>query len=171
MNAALVSNLERLRGVCSRFPESVIALLARFSLAATFWLSGQTKITGFAVNVIEGRYEFGWPSLGPSTVFLFEEEYKLPLIPPEPAAYLAATAEHVLPVLLLVGLATRASALGLLGMTLVIQIFVYPGAYAVHGTWAALLLYLIARGPGAISLDRLVWPRLARSTPARGTRS
>jgi putative oxidoreductase len=62
-------------------------------------------------------------------------------------------AEHVFPFLLLIGLATRFSALALLGMTLVIQLFVYPDAYATHGTWAALLLYLMARGPGALSID------------------
>jgi putative oxidoreductase len=69
---------------------------------------------------------------------------------------LAATAEHVLPLLILVGLATRFSALGLLGMTLVIQLFVYPGAYATHGTWAAVLLVLIAHGPGKVSLDHWI---------------
>jgi len=69
---------------------------------------------------------------------------------------MAATAEHLLPLLLLLGLATRFSALGLLGMTLVIQLFVYPGAYATHATWAAALLYLVARGPGLFSIDHLL---------------
>ena len=68
-------------------------------------------------------------------------------------APMAATAEHLFPLLILIGLATRFSALALLGMTLVIQLFVYPGAYATHGTWAAVLLVLIARGPGMLSVD------------------
>lgn len=75
---------------------------------------------------------------------------------------MAAFAEHLFPILLLVGLATRFSALALLGMTLVIQVFVYPGAYPTHGVWAAVLLYLIAQGPGALSLDRWIATRCAR---------
>jgi putative oxidoreductase len=86
-------------------------------------------------------------------VALFQEEYKLPLLAPALAAPMAAVAEHVFPLLILVGLGTRFSALALLGMTLVIQVLVYPGAYATHGTWAAVLLYLIVHGPGALSLD------------------
>lgn len=137
----------------SRIPESLIAFIARFSIAAVFWKSGQTKVQGFAVDLVSGEFELGWPRLSDSAVALFQDEYKLPLIAPELAAPLAALAEHVFPVLLLIGLATRFSALALLGMTLVIQVFVYPDAYATHGTWAALLLYLIARGPGALSID------------------
>ena len=75
------------------------------------------------------------------------------MIPPELAARLATTAEHVFPVLLILGLMTRLSALGLLGMTAVIQIFVYPSAWQTHGLWATCFLILIARGPGAWSLD------------------
>ena len=91
-----------------------------------------------------------------SAVALFRDEYKLLLLPPELAALLAASAEHGLALLLLIGLATRLSALGLLGMTLMIQLLVYPGAYATHGTWAALLLMLVARGPGWLSLDQFL---------------
>jgi putative oxidoreductase len=151
------------RGRCERLPHSAIALLARFSIAAVFWSSGQTKVEGLAINLVSGDFSLGWPRLTESAVTLFKDEYKLPLLPPELGATLAATGEHVLPILLLLGLATRLSALGLLGMTLVIQLFVYPGAYATHGTWAALLLLLIARGPGVFSLDHLLastgrWP-------------
>ncbi|GAC1606981.1 MAG: DoxX family protein [Ramlibacter sp.] len=121
-----------------------------------FWSSGQTKVEGFALNVVSGEFQPGWPRLSDSALALFREEYKLPFLSPEIAAPLAAAAEHLLPVLLLAGLATRFSALGLLAMTLVIQLFVYPGAYATHGTWAAVLLYLVARGPGAFSLDHLL---------------
>ena len=142
-----------------RIPNSLIALLARFSIAAVFWNSGQTKVEGLVLNFVSGDFVLGWPQLSGSALYLFESEYRLPFMPPELAAPLAAFAEHLFPLLLLFGLATRFSALALLGMTLVIQIFVYPSAYAVHGTWAALLLYLMARGPGVFSIDHLLAKR------------
>lgn len=145
--------------ICAAFgalPNSLVALLARFSIAAVFWNSGQTKVSGFVLNIVTGEFELGWPRLSDSALALFQDEYKLPFIAPELAAPLAAFAEHLLPLLLLVGLGTRFAALGLLGMTLVIQVFVYPDAYATHGTWAALLLYLMSRGPGAVSLDHWI---------------
>ncbi len=125
-----------------RIPNGFIALIARLVIATIFWRSGQTKVTGFHVN--------------DAAFYLFREEYKLPLIDPVVAAYLAATAEHLFPVLLVIGLASRASALALLCMTLVIEIFVYPDAYLTHGLWAVALLVIIARGPGAVSLDHLI---------------
>ena len=158
--AGLVGSLVRL---FERIPNSLIALLARFSIAAVFWNSGQTKVQGLALNFVSGDFAFGWPRLSDSALALFQDEYKLPFVPPELAAPLAAFAEHLFPLLLLFGLAARFSALALLGMTLVIQIFVYPDAYATHGTWAALLLYLMARGPGVFSIDHL----LARRRSAR----
>ena len=136
-----------------RIPHDLIAGLARWSLAATFWQSGQTKIEGFALNLVQGEWLWGWPHLADSAVALFRDEYKLPWIPPEWAALMAASAEHALPVLLLLGLFTRWAALGLLCMTLVIQLWVYPGAYMVHGLWAVALLYLMAHGPGRWALD------------------
>ena len=134
-------------------PHSFIAALARFSIAAVFWNSGQTKVEGFALDIVTGEWQLGWPRLAGNAVALFQDEYRLPLLAPGLAAALAALAEHVFPVLLLLGLATRFSALALLAMTLVIQVFVYPGAYATHGTWAAVLLYLVAQGPGRLSID------------------
>jgi putative oxidoreductase len=136
-----------------RIPNSLLALVARFSIAAVFWKSGQTKIQGFAVDIVNGEFTLGWPHLSDSVVGLFKDEYHLPLIPPEIAATLAATAEHLFPLLILLGFATRLSALALLGMTLTIQLFVYPDAYPTHGTWAAVLLYLMVHGPGKLSLD------------------
>ena len=136
-----------------RVPHSLIALLGRFSIAAVFWKSGQTKIEGLAIDIVDGSFQWGWPSLSPSAVDLFRDEYRLPLIDPAVAAMLAAFAEHVLPLLLLLGVATRFSAFGLLVMTAVIQLFVYPDAYPTHGVWATVLLYLVARGPGIVSLD------------------
>lgn len=119
----------------------VIAVTARLSIAAVFLQSGRTKVDG-VLHVTD------------SAVALFREEYKLPLLPPEIAAHLAAYAEHFLPLLLILGLGTRLAAVGLLGMTLVIEIFVYPEAWPTHLTWATALLYLAGRGAGVASLDR-----------------
>ncbi len=96
------------------------------------------------------------PRLADAVVDLFRDEYRLPLLPPELAAIMAAWAEHVFPALILLGLATRFSALALLAMTATIQVFVYPDAYPMHGVWAAVLLFLVARGAGPLSLDALV---------------
>lgn len=153
----------RLRGLilgCIRWmeaiPHSLIAALGRFSISAVFWSSGQTKVDGFALNIVTGELQLGWPRLSENAVALFQDEYRVPLLAPGLAAALAALAEHVFPVLLLLGLATRFSALALLTMTGVIQVFVYPGAYATHGTWAAVLLYLVAQGPGRLSVDHWI---------------
>ncbi|WP_018607820.1 DoxX family protein [Uliginosibacterium gangwonense] len=157
--ASAQKGLGLIRGYLTRIPHSLIAMLARFSMAAVFWKSGQTKVTGFAIDLIDGVFQPDWPHLNPSAVFLFRDEYRLPVLPPELAAMLAATAEHVFPVLLLLGLGTRFAALGLLGMTAVIEIFVYPDAYPVHGTWATVLLYLAANGAGWFSLDHWISTR------------
>lgn len=146
----------------SRIPDAWIALLARFSIAAIFWKSGQTKVQGFALDIVSGEFHFGWPRLSDSAVALFREEYRLPLIAPELGALMAASAEHFFPLLILLGLATRFSALALLGMTTVIQLFVYPDAYPTHGVWAAVLLFIIAKGPGPLSLDHLIARRFAQ---------
>lgn len=145
--------ISRANGLLARIPDSLIALVGRFSIAAVFWKSGQTKVQGFALDIVSGEFHIGWPRLSDSVVDLFRDEYRLPVIPPEVAAVAAAFAEHVFPTLLLIGLATRFSALALLGMTLVIQLFVYPDAYPTHGVWMAVLLFLAARGGGAVSLD------------------
>lgn len=134
--------LIRLNRLASGFPADPLALALRVFPALVFWQSGRTKVDGLMIK--------------DSTWFLFEQEYALPLIPPELAAVMATLAEHLLPVLLILGLATRLSALGLLGMTAVIQIFVYPDAWVTHGLWAAVLLAVIARGPGRWSLDHLI---------------
>ena len=120
---------------------AVLALAARFAIAGIFFLSGRTKVEGF-LTVNENAYT------------LFREDYKVPLLPPELAAHLATYAEHLFPVLLVLGLLTRLSALSLLGMTMVIQVFVYPDAWPTHLSWAALLLYLAGRGAGPLSIDR-----------------
>jgi putative oxidoreductase len=139
------------------WPDTIVLLLGRFALASVFWLSGQTKVEGFALDLIHGQLTFGWPVLKDSTIFLFEHEYALPLLPPALAAYMATLAEHILPILLLLGLATRVAAIGIFTMTMVIQIFVYPNAYAVHATWLTISILLIFRGPGRISIDHLLF--------------
>ena len=133
--------IQKLNLTLSAIPNTLVALGLRVFPALVFWQSGQTKVEGFAIK--------------DSTWFLFEHEYALPLIPHEAAAVMATVAEHLLPMQLILGLFTRLSAVGLLGMTAVIQIFVYPDAWMTHGLWAAPLLALVARGPGRLSLDHL----------------
>ena len=124
-------------------PEDLLALAARFGIGAIFWLSGRTKVDGL-LHVTDGA------------IALFRDEFKPPLIAPELAAHLAAYAEHLFPLLLFAGLCTRFSALALLGMTAVIEIFVYPDAWPTHLSWAAILLYLVRHGGGRLSLDHLL---------------
>jgi putative oxidoreductase len=156
---AAVSVVRRANSAFSAIPRSLIAFVGRFSIAAVFWKSGQTKVEGLAIDMIDGRFTLGWPHFADSTLDLFRDEYKLPFLPPETAAVMATTAEHVFPVLLLFGLATRLSATALLVMTLVIEIFVYPDAWPLHGVWATVLLYLMANGPGVLAVDHLLAKR------------
>lgn len=124
-------------------PASLLLLIARVSVASIFLLSARTKVEGlFTIKA--------------STYDLFSYEYQLPLIAPDIAAQLATVSEHLFPILLIVGLGTRMSAAALLVMTAVIQLCVYPAAWATHLSWAALLLPLIARGAGALSLEQLI---------------
>ena len=120
--------------------DDLLLIVARWGIASVFFLSGRTKVEGIL-------------TIKPSTYDLFASEYALPLIPSEWAARLATGAEHVFPVLLVLGLFTRTSALALLGMTTVIEIFVYPDAWPTHLSWTGLLLPLVARGGGKWSLD------------------
>jgi len=119
----------------------LLALAARFGIAGVFWASGRTKVDGLL-------------SVSDNAIALFADEYRLPLIAPELAAHLAAYAEHLFPLLLVLGLATRVSALALLAMTAVIQVFVYPDAWPTHLVWATALLYLAGRGGGRFAVDR-----------------
>jgi putative oxidoreductase len=122
-------------------PADLLLLVQRLGIAAIFFQSGRTKVEGL----------FTIPQ---TTIDLFELEYALPLLSPKVAAYLAAGAEHLFPVLLVLGFLTRLSAAALLGMTLVIQLFVYPDAWPTHLSWAGLMLPLIALGGGRFALDR-----------------
>jgi putative oxidoreductase len=116
---------------------------SRPTAAAGFWNSAQAKLAN-------------WDT----TIELFTEEYKVPLLPPEMAANMALGIQLAAPVLLVLGLLTRAAALVLLGMTAVIEIFVYPQAWPTHIQWAAMLLVLLCRGPGKLSLDHVIWQLL-----------
>jgi putative oxidoreductase len=125
-----------------KIPEWLVGLVIRVAIADVFWRSGQTKVSGWHVT--------------DTTIQLFRDEYKVPLIPPEIAANIAAVQEHLFSFLLVIGLASRLSALGLLSMTAVIEIFVYPESWPDHLLWSACLLYVISRGPGALSIDALI---------------
>lgn len=120
-------------------PYSVLAVPLRFAVATVFWNSAMTKLAN-------------WDT----AIALFTDEYKVPLLPPEITAYIAVTIELTTPVLLVLGLATRPAALVLLGMTTVIEVFVYPLAWPTHIQWAAMLLVLLCRGAGKLSLDHLL---------------
>ena len=122
--------------VLDRFPLSVLQLMLRVAIAAVFWSSGLTKIAS-------------WDT----TIALFRDEYMVPLLRPEIAAVISATFELSCSVLIILGLATRLATLPLLGMTFVIEVFVYPEYWAMHLMWASLLLFLLTKGPGVFSLD------------------
>ena len=123
--------------------EDILALVTRFGVAAIFFQSGRTKVDGLL-------------HIKDSTYSLFETEYHVPLLPPDVAARAATYSEHLFSILLVLGLFTRLSALAFLGMTAVIEIFVYPDAWPTHLSWAGLLLFLIARGGGRFSLDQVL---------------
>ncbi|HUW72843.1 MAG TPA: DoxX family protein [Methyloceanibacter sp.] len=147
--STLLDWLEAGRRLAERIPYSIVALVARLAVASVFWRSSQTKVDGFF-------------HIKDTTFFLFREEYKVPVLPPDLAAYLATYQEIIFSVCLVIGLFSRFSALALMVMVAVIQIFVYPEGWPEHILWFALLLLIIARGPGAISLDHLIWSRADR---------
>ena len=136
--------LTKMRDLLERIPYSFIALVARIATAVVFWRSGSVKLDDWA-----------------GTLNLFADEYKLPLVPPQIAAYAATAMELGGAVLMLLGLGARVVALAYLGMITVIQTFVYPNAWPTHVQWVAFLLILLARGPGALSLDALIARLLA----------
>jgi putative oxidoreductase len=133
------SRVTRITETLGRFPLSILQLLFRLAVASVFLKAGLNKVASWEM-----------------TVQLFQDEYKVPVLPAETAAALASTFEIGCSVLLIAGLATRLATLPLLGMIVVIQLFVYPGAYSEHLTWASILLFLFTRGPGTFSIDRLV---------------
>jgi putative oxidoreductase len=122
-----------------RIPYALLAIPSRLAVATVFWNSAQEHLAN-------------WDT----TLYMFQTDYALPFLPPVPAADMAVTIEVVTPILLVLGLFTRAAALVLLGMTTVIEVFVYPEAWPTHIQWVAMLLVLLARGPGKLSLDWLI---------------
>jgi len=144
-----IGRIEWLFGQLDRVPYAVLALPLRFAVATVFWNSGMTKLADWN-----------------ATLSLFTDEYQVPLLPPELAANLALAIEVTTPVLLVLGLLTRAAALLLLSMTAVIEVFVYPQAWPTHIQWAAMLLVLLCRGAGSFSLDALIQRIRARSKAA-----
>ena len=128
------------------FPMSIILLGMRFGVGMVFFNSGLLKYNS---------WEFA--------IKLFEDEYKLPLLDPTVAARLAMLNELTFPIFLFLGLATRLATLPLLGMVFVIEVFVYPQAWAEHLMWASMLVLLLTRGPGVFSLDYLIERHFAKS--------
>lgn len=141
--------LGQVRTLLERVPYTWLALPLRLAVAAVFWNSATAKLAN-------------WDTM----LALFSDEYQLPLIPPDIAAHLALTIEVTTPFLLVLGFMTRFAALVLLGMTAVIEIFVYPQAWPTHIQWAAMLLMLLCRGAGALSIDHLLWRRLGTRSEA-----
>ncbi len=131
-------------------PYSLLAIPLRLAVANVFWSSAMTKLASWS-----------------TTLYLFREEYRVPLLPPDIAAAMAASVELTTPFLLLFGFLTRGAAVVLLGMTLVIEVFVYPQAWPTHIQWAAMLLVLLCRGPGVYSVDHLIARRLGAAATRR----
>lgn len=138
--AKLYRSLASLHALLARFPLSIIQLAMRIAVGMVFFKSGLLKIRS---------WEFA--------VRLFQDEYQVPLLDPVLAARITVFTELTVPVLLFAGLATRFAALPLLGMVVVIQLFVYPQAWAEHLLWISVLFFLLLRGPGKLSLDYFIW--------------
>ncbi|MDE2005136.1 MAG: DoxX family protein [Rhodospirillales bacterium] len=143
--------LTRIPDLFGMIPYWLVALTARIAVAQVFWSSAQTHLASWS-----------------TTLYMFADSFKVPLLPPVLAAYMAVTIEVVAPPLLVLGLATRFAALVLFGMTMVIEIFVFPQAWPTHIQWAAMMLMLMTQGAGALSLDAAIarWIRPA-ARPAR----
>lgn len=150
----ILSIIKWIEGIPALFGGWLVALWElglRIAIALVFFRAGETKVAS------DGWWDVGsWWSITDITVMLFKEEYRVPVLPPGLAAYVATTAEHVAPVLLILGLVARLGAAGLLGLTAVIQIFVYPDHWYEHLLWAVPLAYVVVRGPGKLSIDHLI---------------
>ena len=138
-SSTTIARLAALRVAAKRFPLSLLELGMRVAAGATFFKSGLNKFQSFD-----------------TAIQLFRDEYRLPLLPPEIVAYMGTTVELCAPVLLILGLFARAGAAALLFMTLTIQFLVYPANWAEHLMWASILAYVLSRGPGGLSIDRVI---------------
>ena len=139
LESPLIERLDRLRATARRFPLSLLEFGMRLAVGATFFRSGMLKAQSFD-----------------NAIVLFRDEYRLPLLPPELAAYMGTAVELSAPVLLVLGLFARLGAAALLAMTLTIQFLVYPENWTEHLMWASILAYVLSRGAGALSIDRIV---------------
>lgn len=146
----MMTMIRRAVALLDAVPYWLLALPLRLAVANVFWSSGLVKLDDWQ-----------------ATLSLFADEYRVPLLPPDLAAHMAASIELSMPPLLILGLFTRPAALVLLGMTTVIEVFVYPLAWPTHIQWAAMLLILLTRGAGTLSLDHLIASRCGlRARPA-----
>ena len=148
----IVRFFRRLNQLLAMIPQDLSLLLSRVAIASVFWRSAQTKISGW--EFLGQSWEFF--NIGSGTILLFQYEYNLPLLPPKLAAYLGTGVEFFMPLLLLLGLATRFASLALLTMTAVIQFLVFPDAWPVHILWVAILVYLLKSGSGRLGVDYLL---------------
>jgi putative oxidoreductase len=146
--AGIALRIAQLVRIFERVPYSLLAIPLRLAVATVFWNSGTTKLADWN-----------------ATLQLFEDEYKVPLLPPDIAAYIGASIELSTPILLVLGFMTRPAAFVLLGMTTIIEVFVYPQAWPTHIQWAAMLLVLLCRGAGTLSVDHWLWRRFGQATP------
>ncbi|HDR9762077.1 TPA: DoxX family protein [Burkholderia cepacia ATCC 25416] len=146
--SSVLTRLSRIVQWLEQVPYWLLAIPLRLAVATIFWNSAMAKLADWSV-----------------ALELFRDEYRLPVVPPEIAAYLAVSVELSMPVLLVLGLGTRLAAFVLLGMTSVIEIFVYPLAWPTHIQWAAMLLVLLCRGAGMLSVDHWLCRRCPRSSP------
>ena len=140
---SLIARIDMLRSTARRFPLPLLEFGMRLAVGATFFRSGMNKLASFD-----------------TAIALFRDEYRLPLLPPDVAAYMGTTVELTAPALLVLGVFARLGAAALLVMTLTIQFLVYPENWPEHLMWASILAYVLSRGPGALSIDRLVALRL-----------
>jgi len=152
LRTMMIKTTNRFNTLFSHVPESLVLLVSRFAIASVFWRSVQTKITGG--EFLDQSWQF-W-NISTSTVMLFQYEYGLPLLSPQAAAYAGTFAEFFLSLLIVSGLGTRFAALALLGVTTVIQVFVFPSAWPTHIVWYAVLLVLLRQGGERVSLDALM---------------
>jgi putative oxidoreductase len=136
---SLADRFDFLRTAAQRFPLSILELGMRTAVGATFFRSGMTKLQSFD-----------------TAIALFRDEYRLPLLPPEIAAYMGTTVELSAPILLVLGIGARFGAAALLFMTMTIQLLVYPENWPEHLMWASILAYILTRGAGKLSIDRFI---------------
>jgi len=169
--SVFASIIAKLVAVCAVIPYALVGLGLRLIMARVFFLSGQAKIEGPVIPIKTHIRDLEFSVILPAgikdaTLRMFEAQYADVPIAPAVAAYLFSYAEFVLPICLVLGFATRLSALALLGLTVLLQVYVMPGMlWVAHVYWAAILLVLMTVGPGAISLDALIRAVYRRGEP------